>query len=39
LRGGIGRLWRDHHDVRKYRRSMSNREALARLAGPPAEWA
>jgi glycosyltransferase involved in cell wall biosynthesis len=39
LRGGIGRLWRDHRDVRKYRRSMSNRDALARLAGPPAEWA
>jgi glycosyltransferase involved in cell wall biosynthesis len=39
LRGGLGRIWRDHCDVRKYRRSMSNREALARLAGAPIEWA
>ena len=39
LRGGLGRIWRDHRDVRKYRRSMSNREALARLAGAPIEWA
>jgi glycosyltransferase involved in cell wall biosynthesis len=39
LRGGLGRIWRDHRDVRKYRRSMSNRKALARLAGAPIEWA
>ena len=38
LRGGPLRLWRDHREVRKYRRSMSNREALARLTGAPAEW-
>ena len=36
--GNIPRMWRDHREVRKYRRSMSNHEALARLTGAPAEW-
>ncbi|HEX5213144.1 MAG TPA: glycosyltransferase family 2 protein [Pseudolabrys sp.] len=39
LRGGIARIWRDHREVRHYRRTMSNRDALAQLAGAPAEWA
>jgi hypothetical protein len=39
LRGGIARMWRDHREVRNYRRAMSNRDALAQLAGAPAEWA
>jgi glycosyltransferase involved in cell wall biosynthesis len=39
LRGGLGRLWRDHREVRHYRRAMSNRDALAQLAGAPAKWA
>ena len=38
LRGGIARMWRDHREVRNYRRAMSNRDALAQLAGAPAEW-
>ena len=32
------RLIRDHREVRRYRRASSGAEALARLAGPPAEW-
>lgn len=36
--GNFSRMWRDHREVRKYRRSMSNREALTQLTGPPAEW-
>jgi glycosyltransferase involved in cell wall biosynthesis len=32
------RLIRDHREVRRYRRAMSGAEALAGLAGPPAEW-
>ena len=36
--GNFPRMWREHREVRKYRRSTSNREALARLTGPPAEW-
>ncbi len=39
LRGGLARIWRDHREVRNYRRAMSNRYALAQLAGAPAEWA
>ena len=39
LRGGLARIWRDHREVRHYRRTMSNRDALAQLAGAPAEWA
>ena len=38
LHGGLARIWRDHREVRQYRRAMSNREALARLAGAPVEW-
>jgi glycosyltransferase involved in cell wall biosynthesis len=39
LPGGLARIWRDHREVRQYRRALSNSEALARLAGAPAEWA
>jgi len=39
LRDGIARMWCDHREVRNYRRAMSNRDALAQLAGAPAEWA
>ena len=39
LHGGLARIWRDHREVRHYRRTMSNRDALAQLAGAPAEWA
>jgi hypothetical protein len=31
-------MWRNHREVRKYRRAMSNRDALAQLAGAPADW-
>jgi glycosyltransferase involved in cell wall biosynthesis len=34
----VPRLYRDHREVRRYRRSMSGAEALAALAGPPAAW-
>ena len=36
--GNYLRMWREHREVKKYRRSMANREALARLSGPPADW-
>jgi glycosyltransferase involved in cell wall biosynthesis len=39
LQGGLARIWREHREVRNYRRANSNREALARLAGAPSEWA
>jgi glycosyltransferase involved in cell wall biosynthesis len=32
------RLFRDHREVRRYRRAMSSAAALADLAGPPASW-
>jgi hypothetical protein len=32
------RLIRNHREVWRYRRAMSGAEALAGLAGPPAEW-
>jgi glycosyltransferase involved in cell wall biosynthesis len=32
------RLIRDHREVRRYRRTMSDRDGLARLSGPPASW-
>ena len=35
---GLARIWRDHREVRQYRRANSNREALLRLAGAPADW-
>jgi len=38
LRGGLARVWRDHREVRNYRRAMSNRDALSKLAGAPAQW-
>lgn len=39
LDAGIVRLWRDHLDVKHYRRAHATTEALATLAGPPADWA
>jgi len=39
LHGGLARIWRDHREVRQYRRTMSNRDGLAQLTGAPAEWA
>lgn len=39
LDAGIVRLWRDHLDVKHYRRAHATAEALAALAGPPADWA
>jgi glycosyltransferase involved in cell wall biosynthesis len=38
VKGGLLRLWRSHREVRKYRRRMANREALASLQGPPDSW-
>jgi glycosyltransferase involved in cell wall biosynthesis len=38
LNANVPRLVRDHREVRRYRRAMSNAEALARLTAPPAEW-
>jgi len=35
---GLARIWRDHREVRRYRRANSNREALMRLSGAPADW-
>ncbi len=32
------RLWRDHRDVRRYRRAMSRHEALATLTQAPDRW-
>jgi len=37
--GNFPRMWRNHREMRNYRRAMSSRDALARLAGAPAEWA
>jgi glycosyltransferase involved in cell wall biosynthesis len=34
----VPRLFRDHREVRRYRREMSGADALAGLAGPPPEW-
>lgn len=39
LDAGIVRLWRDHLDVKHYRRAHATAEALAALAGSPADWA
>ncbi len=36
--GNFQRMWSDHREVRKYRRSMLIREALASIAGAPTEW-
>ncbi len=38
LQGGLARIWREHREVRHYRRANSNREALMRLSGAPADW-
>ncbi|HEY1473401.1 MAG TPA: glycosyltransferase [Pseudolabrys sp.] len=38
LPGNLARIWREHREVRKYRRANSNREALMRLSGAPADW-
>jgi glycosyltransferase involved in cell wall biosynthesis len=34
----IARLVRSHREVRRYRRAMSNRDALLSLTGPPRDW-
>jgi len=36
--GNLARMWRDHREVRRYRRKMKSREALAGLTGPPDSW-
>lgn len=36
--GNFSRMWRDHREVRRYRRANSNREALMHLSGAPADW-
>jgi len=36
--GNIVRMWRDHREVRRYRRAMSNTLKLANLSGPPEAW-
>lgn len=36
--GNISRMWRDHREVRNYRRKILRPEALAALAGPPDSW-
>ena len=38
LQGGPAKVWRDHREVRAYRRSMSNAKALASLGPAPAQW-
>lgn len=38
LDGGLSQLWRDHRAVRRYRRRMATKEALASLAGVPDHW-
>jgi glycosyltransferase involved in cell wall biosynthesis len=39
LDAGFVRLWRDHVEVKRYRRAHASAEALAALTGPPANWA
>ena len=36
--GNIVRLWREHREVRHYRRAMSKHEALATLTQAPDDW-
>jgi glycosyltransferase involved in cell wall biosynthesis len=36
--GNIARMWRDHREVRRYRRTMKSDSALAALARPPEGW-
>lgn len=38
LPGSLARIWREHREVRNYRRAMSNPQALSQLAGAPVEW-
>ena len=36
--GNPARMWRDHRQVRRYRRTMKSDQALAALTGPPDSW-
>ena len=36
--GNIARIWRVHREVRKFRRTMANRDSLAALTGLPQSW-
>jgi glycosyltransferase involved in cell wall biosynthesis len=36
--GNLGRMWRDHREVRRYRRKMKSDQALASLTGAPDSW-
>jgi glycosyltransferase involved in cell wall biosynthesis len=36
--GNLARMWRDHREVRRYRRKMRSDQALAALTGPPDRW-
>jgi glycosyltransferase involved in cell wall biosynthesis len=38
LTGGVVRLWRNHREVRRYRRTMSGRDALLSLISSPRSW-
>ena len=38
LDAGPVRLWRDHVEVKRYRRAHASAEALAELTGPPTNW-
>ena len=38
LDGGLLRLWRDHREVRRYRRDMRKPGALASIVDPPRRW-
>jgi hypothetical protein len=39
LDAGFVRLWRDHVEVKRYRRAHASVEALWKLTGPPTDWA
>lgn len=38
LDAGLMRLWRDHLEVKRYRRSHASADALATLNAPPTDW-
>jgi glycosyltransferase involved in cell wall biosynthesis len=38
LDAGLVRLWRDHVEVRRYRRAHASADALRELTGPPTNW-
>lgn len=38
LDGGLLRLWREHREVRRYRRDMRKPGALASIVDPPRRW-